>query len=300
MAKNDPSPEEIADLERQQREAELQAEFDEFEREERERKQRQEEYDRERARIEIERQKIETTAGKKSYTGFRAIDEYLDASDTKREKAAADKWEKEYKDIETREKSGKITPDYASFLKTQAGEKYQASRKSKARYLVEEAQRTGSGLIAAGGSYLSNAPTRSGGSRKKPSLKSSGRSRASPRQNGFSSGIGMGVSFPQMGVSAPQQSSRGNGRQPRQPAQMGFPSFTVSTPKSKAPAGKPVGLGMSSGLGKMTGSGKPSGPKFPTMAFTAAPKFGKSLLTPRDPFGAKKTNPVKGRKKTLW
>jgi hypothetical protein len=62
---------------------------------------------------------------------------------------------------------------------------------------------------------------------------------------------------------------------------LGFPSFSVSTPKPK-------------------GGGKPPGPKFPTMSFTAAPKFGKSLLKPRDPFGAKKTNPLKGKRKSLW
>jgi hypothetical protein len=286
MAKNDPSPEEIADLERQQREAELQAEFEEFEREERNRKQKQEEYDRERARIETEYQKADAGGGKKSYTGVRAIDEYLDAADTKKSKAAADKWEREYKDIEAREKSGKISPDYASFLKTQAAEKLQEGKKSKARYFIEEAQRTGSGLIAAGSSYLSNAPSRGGGGRK-PSLKGRRSSRkAAPRQNGFSSGTNMGVSFPQMMVAPPQM----QGRQPQKRQQpspsfggmgLGFPSFSVSTPKPK-------------------GGGKPPGPKFPTMSFTAAPKFGKSLLKPRDPFGAKKTNPLKGKRKSLW
>lgn len=355
MATNDPSPEEIADLERQQREAELQAEFEEFEREERNRKLREREAEKERAsayntrKTELEgrlksafdtskrnrdvaekersrfkqldeeesardernlqmefdlferkekerraeeerydriRRNIEISSGKKSYTGFRAIDEYLDAADTKKSKAAADKWEREYKDIEAREKSGKISPDYASFLKTQAAEKLQAGKKSKARYFIEEAQRTGSGLIAAGSSYLSNAPSRGGGGRK-PSLKGSRSSRkAAPRQNGFSSGMNMGVSFPQMMVAPPQM----QGRQPQKRQQpspsfggmgLGFPSFSVSTPKSK-------------------GGGKPSGPKFPTMSFAAPPKFGKSLLKPRDPFGAKKTNPLKGKRKSLW
>lgn len=283
MASKDPSPEDIANLEQEQREAELQAEFDEFERQEQERARKQAEYDRERSRIEMEYQKADEGSGKKSYTGFRVIDEYLDASDTKKSKAVADKWEREYKDIETREKSGKISPDYAAFLKTQAAEKLQAGKKSKARYMIEEVQRTGSGPIKAGDSYLSNAPSRGGGGRK-PSLKSGGRTRKSaPRQNGFSSGIGMGVAFPQMMV-APPQSRMGNGGQRKQQptmGSMGVPSFTVSTPKSK-------------------GNGKPSGPKFPTMSFSTAPKFGKSLLTPRSPFGEKKTNPLKGKKKSLW
>lgn len=267
---------ELQSDERKEEDRKLQMEFDLFERKEKERRS-------EEARYDAIRSRIETSAGKKSYTGFRVIDEYLDASDTKKSKAAAAKWEKEYKDIETREKAGKISPDYASFLKTQAAEKLQAGKKSKARYMIEEAQRTGSGLIKAGDSYLSNAPSRGGGGRK-PSLKSGGRSRkAAPRQNGFSSGIGMGVAFPQMMVAPPQPRQGNGGQRKPQPSMgsIGFPPFTVSTPKPK-------------------GNGKPSGPKFPTMSFSTAPKFGKSLLTPRSPFGAKKTNPLKGKKKSLW
>lgn len=52
MGDNAPSAEQVANLEKEQREAELQAEFAEFERQEKERNRKQKEYDEQRAQIE--------------------------------------------------------------------------------------------------------------------------------------------------------------------------------------------------------------------------------------------------------
>lgn len=281
MARNDPSPEQIANLEKEQREAELQAEFDEFERQERARKEREQAYDNERMQIE---QKYAKQNNSKSYTGVRVIDQYLDKSDVAAETAASRRRISIEKEVKKLEQQGKITPEYAAYLRKEAAGTYEKQKKSTVRIAVESGINAGKSVVSGASNYLDNAPMR-----KAPARAPRKYGKAPKRSTGsFSSGISMGgVATPAMGQPMFQPFSA--------------PTFAVPKGKSDNAPRKPIGeLGFPKTFG---GSVPRTGNPRSGLPTSVIPKNSGSRFTDlTSPFGSRKTNPVKGRKKTkgLW
>lgn len=274
--------------EKAEREKELELEFSMFDKSNEERMRREREYDTERTKKE---QTYASQLGEKKYTGFKFLDKYLDTADIKSEIKASGKRLAREKEIKKLETEGKITPEYASFLKKQASEKYESEKKPFARVAMETGEITLGNAIKGAGSYLDNQPSRSlGGYGARGKVGRTGGTKKKKGAPGFSSGISTtSMNMPSLGKPISRS-------QKQQPASMGMgmqlnvPRFGGGIPKPRAPAKRMPSMSVMPK--SIIPSSKPSK--------SATPKFGKSLLTPRDPFGAKKTNPLKGRKKTLW
>jgi hypothetical protein len=333
MGDNAPSAEQVANLEKEQREAELQAEFAEFERNEQERNRKQKVYDEQRAQIErehaaqkktepatkktftsiqrkeqernrkqkeydkpraqIEReyaeQKKTEPATKKTFTGIRAIDDYLDKADMSAETRASGKRIQEEREIRKQEAAGKITPEYASFRREKASEKYEKQKVSDVRMIVDTVAGGAKGAVKGASSYQDNGPAR-GGRKVRATVKRSVGAKK-PQPKGFTSGVTgfSGAQFPSFFSGTPQKGKPGQSQM--RSYSTSFPSVGVEMPKQKADHVRASKPGFPSGLAQST-----------SMFGSKVTKSEGIKLNMGSPFGAKKTSPLKKgtQKKSLW
>lgn len=286
----------------------------------------------ERAEAEERRVEFETTTRKqkaaasqyaaqnpKAYTGFGVIDRFLDKADAASEQSASKNRISRTIKIERDVKSGAITPEYGDFLKQDAAKRYEKEKKPVVRMALE----FGEGLAKGADEYIPQRSTGVGiprlnrapafnegmGSRgaaaprksKGKGSRSKGTSSPSIMGKGFSTGINSGVVAGGTGMGFAPQVPKFQG-----PA-LQTPAFTFSAPKFATQNKKVAGPGITfprMDIQKPSFGNSAFGKANPVVkrhGKSQGPNVSLDLNLSQNPFGRKKTNPLKDKRKfDLW